>query len=91
MMHCFGHIHEGNGIEIIDWKNPTKDRPPPRKNEAVHRYFEEDPTENPDPQPFVWKGSNGERTLAVNAAIMTGMNKPEDTPWLVSLEMPRSS
>lgn len=19
LMHCFGHIHEGNGVEIVDW------------------------------------------------------------------------
>lgn len=90
MMHCFGHIHEGNGVEIVDWKKPTTDRPPPRKNEAVHRYFEEDPSENPYPRPYVWKDGHRDRTLAVNAAIMTATNKPGNAPWLISLDLPRS-
>lgn len=90
MMHCFGHIHEGNGVEVVDWKKPATDKPRPRKNEAVHRYFEDDPTENPYPQPFIWKGGHGDRTLAVNAAIMTGINKPENAPWLICLDLPCS-
>ena len=90
ILHCFGHIHDGNGVEVIDWrKKPATDKAPPRKNEAVHRYFEEDPIENPYPEPFIWKGRRGDRTLAVNAAIMTGNNKPEHAPWLISLDLPR--
>ena len=91
LMHCFGHIHEGNGVEIIDWKKPATDELPSGRNEAVHRYFEEDPIENPYPQPFVWKDGHGDRTLAVNAALMTGANKPENAPWIISLDLPRSS
>lgn len=91
LMHCFGHIHEGNGIEIIDWKKPDTDKPSPQKNEAVHRYFEEHPTTNPYPQPLVWKDGHGARTLAVNAAIMTGGNQPNNAPWLISLDLPCSS
>ena len=89
MMHCFGHIHESNGFEIIDWKKATTYSPPTRKNEALHRYFE-DPPENPYPEPFMWKYGHGDRTLAVNAAIMTGDNKPEQAPWLVSLNLPQA-
>lgn len=90
MMHCFGHIHEGNGIEVVDWTKPAANKSPPRKNEAVHRHFEEDPIENPYPQPFTWKFGHGDRTLAVNAAIMTETNKPENAPWLISLDLPSS-
>ena len=89
-MHCFGHIHESNGVEIIDWKDHAE-RPTVRKNEAVHRYFEEDPIENPYPRHFRWENGNRDRTLAVNAAIMNGENRPENAPWLVSLDLPRSS
>lgn len=88
MMHCFGHIHEGNDVEVIDWKKPVTDKPPPRTSEAIHRHFEEEATENPYPEPFIWKGGR-DRTLAVNAAIMTGNNKPENSPWLISLDLPR--
>lgn len=88
MMHCFDHIHEGNGVEVIDWKKLAVDEPLHPKKEAVHGYIEEDPTENPYPQPFVWEEGRGNRTLAVNAAIMTGNNKPEQAPWLISLDLP---
>lgn len=90
MMHCFGHVHEGNGVEFIDWKKPATNEPAPRKKEAVHRHFEEDPTENPYPRPFIWKDGQGARTLAVNAAIMTANGEPKNAPWLISLDLPRS-
>ena len=93
LMHCFGHIHEGHGVDAVDWKKkqqPVAERPP-RKNEAVHRYFEDDPIENPYPKPFVWDHGRGDRTLAVNASIMTGEYKPENAPWLISLNLPRCS
>lgn len=70
MMHCFGHIHEGHGVEAISWKKPLTVKPPPRKNEAVHRFFE-DENENPYPQPFMWTEGHGDQTLAVNAALMS--------------------
>ena len=84
-MHCFGHIHESNGAEIIDWGNHAMGP----KNETVHRYIE-DVIENPYPRPYIWDDSMG-RTLAVNAAIMNGINRPENAPWLISLDLPRSS
>ena len=89
-MHCFGHVHEGNGVEVIDWKKEAmKKVTPPRKNEAIHRFFEEDPIENPYPKPFEWRGGRGDTTLAVNAAVMSD-NKPEQAPWLISLDLPSS-
>lgn len=90
-MHCFGHIHEGNGVEIIDWKTHATERNSVRKNDAVHRHFEEDPTKNPYPELFMGKNLGRNRMLAVNGAIMTGRNKPENAPWLIGLDLPRSS
>ena len=90
-MHCFGRIHESSGLEIIDWKKNAKDLPSLWKNEAMHRVFEQDRIENPYPQPVTWKGDIGSQTLAVNAAIMTGNNRPENAPWLISLDLPRAS
>jgi hypothetical protein len=75
LMHCFGHIHEGNGVKVVDWNRPARDV-----------YI---PIKNAYPEPFVWTGGRGDRTLAVNAAIMTGDNKPENAPWLISLDLPR--
>ncbi|KAK0513521.1 hypothetical protein JMJ35_004507 [Cladonia borealis] len=93
LMHCFGHIHEGHGVEAVDWKKKQQSvaERPPRKNEVIRRFFENDPIENPYPQPFVWKDGRGGRTLAVNASIMTRDYKPENAPWLISLNLPRSS
>ena len=87
IMHCFGHIHESNGVEIVDWKKPAPDRLSPGKNEAIHRYFD-DPYPNLYPQPFMWKDGHGDRTLVVNDAIVTGDNKSEQAPWLISLDLP---
>ena len=87
MMHCFGHIHESYGVEIIDWNDATTEEPT-RENEALHRYHGVDAPENPYPQPIVWKKrGQGHQMLAVNAAIMTGGNKPENAPWLISLNL----
>ena len=85
-MHCCGHIHEGNGIKVVDWKKAAAT---PRKNEAIHGYFEDDSTENPYPEAFLWEEGRGERTLAVNASVMTGDGRLENRPWLVRINLPR--
>ncbi|MCJ1383096.1 hypothetical protein MMC17_006209 [Xylographa soralifera] len=90
MMHCFGHIHESNGVEVIEWKKRAAGSSFPEEVDSIHKYFEEDPIENPYPEPFVWEHGHRKRTLAVNAAIMTMGHKPKNAPWLVSLELPCS-
>ena len=50
---------------------------------------------NPYPHPLLWKndddddssGGGNRRTLFVNAAIMDRDNRPENAPWVVSLEL----
>jgi len=73
LMHLFGHIHEGNGAQIIDWApEPSKisklesDFPKPTKNSIIH----------------------GQQTLTVNAAIMTAKNEPMNAPWIIDLDLP---
>ena len=90
LMHCFGHIHESSGIEIIDWKQNARKVPSLWKNEDIQKYVEEDPVENPYPQPFAWKGNIEDQTLAINAAIMTEENRPDNAPWLICLDLPRA-
>ncbi|KAG7005187.1 hypothetical protein G7Y79_00021g050540 [Physcia stellaris] len=90
-MHCFGHIHEGYGIEVVDWNKTAIDAPKPRKNEAIHQFFERESTQNPYPEPFAWRRDRKSQTLAINASIMTGDHKPANAPWLVSLDLPRPS
>ncbi|MCJ1387498.1 hypothetical protein MMC18_000341 [Xylographa bjoerkii] len=60
MMHCFGHVHEGNGVEVIEWEKPATDKPHSPNIEAVHRHIEEYRAENPYPQPYIWKDGHGE-------------------------------
>ena len=44
---------------------------------------------NSYPLPLQWTGKRGEQTLSVNAAYMTGNNKPENPPWLIRLDLAR--
>ena len=55
LMHCFEHIYESSGVEIIESKKNTKTVPALWKNETMQRDFEQDRIGNPYPQPFTWK------------------------------------
>ena len=90
-MHCFGHIHEGYGIEVVDWNKTSIDAPHPRKNEAIYQSLERETIINPYPEPFSWRQESKDYTLAVNASIMTGDYKPANAPWLISLDLTRAS
>ena len=49
--HCFGHVHEGSGIEVVDWtaleKKEAKEKSGgvERKNDPVHKDIEVEWTE----------------------------------------------
>ncbi|KAL8656805.1 MAG: hypothetical protein Q9226_002559 [Calogaya cf. arnoldii] len=101
MIHCFGHVHEGSGVEVVDWKalekkekEARKKGGSERKNEAVHRAFETEWIENPYPEAYEWragKGSRrGETTLAVNASVMDGGYRPNNAPWRVKVDLKRA-
>ena len=85
VMHCFGHIHEGHGIEIISWNEPVTRQ---KKDESAQPSLEKAQIENPYPLPYGWTGNQGEQTLAINASIMTGEYKPENPPWLIDVDLP---
>ncbi|CAO1598999.1 hypothetical protein XANCAGTX0491_002745 [Xanthoria calcicola] len=105
MIHCFGHVHEGSGIEVVDWKVKEKEAAKEekeamergggarRKNEAVHRAFEVEWIENPYPGVWEWRVGKGwrkgETTLAVNASIMDADYKPRNAPWRVVVDLKR--
>ncbi|KAL8785596.1 MAG: hypothetical protein Q9213_003250, partial [Squamulea squamosa] len=100
MVHCFGHIHEGSGVEVVDWKvregkEVAKELGGKRKNEAVHRFFEEDQIENPYREVFEWREGKewmrGETTLAVNGSIMGGRYKPMNAPWRIRVDLKRAT
>ncbi|KAF7872879.1 uncharacterized protein EAF02_008950 [Botrytis sinoallii] len=86
LMHCFGHIHEGNGANLVTWKPDGSIKDPssatPMETEQVNEY----------PYTNEWPIQSGKQTLMVNAAIMMNTAKgmrPNYKPFVVSLDLPR--
>lgn len=86
LMHCFGHIHEGYGANIVTWKEDGSVKDPgaatPLETPEVNEY----------PYANTWRIQRGKQTLMVNAAIMmntsTGM-RARNQPFIVVLDLPR--
>ncbi|TGO08136.1 hypothetical protein BTUL_0224g00090 [Botrytis tulipae] len=85
LMHCFGHIHEGNGANLVTWKPDGSVKDPssatPMETEQVNEY----------PYTNEWPIQSGIQTLMVNAAIMMNTAKgmrPNYKPFVVSLNLP---
>ncbi|KAI9681253.1 MAG: hypothetical protein M1817_002535 [Caeruleum heppii] len=103
-LHCFGHIHEAWGAERVRWAK-RNDLSGPVVDSELHKMVEDVHPVKPDPakalidravkvdignrssQPLRY----GEETLFVNAAIMNVRYMPVNAPWLVDLELPRST
>ena len=82
-MHCFGHIHEGNGVKVVDWvTDTTKGTNPPNGGQEKRLG-------NAYPEAIRFPLIHGQQTLFVNAAIMDGKNQPINAPWLVDLDLRR--
>ncbi|KAL8992853.1 MAG: hypothetical protein Q9169_006786 [Polycauliona sp. 2 TL-2023] len=77
MLHCFGHIHEGYGYKVMDWK------------EGEAALEAEESIDNPYPEPLAWRVVE-EGTLAMNAAIRNATGDPANSPWVVKLDLPKS-
>jgi len=65
LMHCFGHIHEGHGANLVTWKPDGTVKGPsaaanPLESEQVNDY----------PEANDWAIEAGRQTLMVNAAMM---------------------
>ena len=84
-MHCFGHIHEGYGVEVVDWI--LKEDQTDKLGEYASCQEQKKP-ENEYPRAVHFPLKHGQQTLMVNAAIMDGKNKPANVPWLVDLDLP---
>lgn len=85
LIHCFGHIHEGHGANIVTWmldgsvKDPSSATP--LETEQINEY----------PYTNEWPIKSGKQTLMVNAAIMMNTAKgmrPNYTPFIVALDLP---
>lgn len=94
LLHCFGHIHEGHGAEILHWdrgaavgglSRPVRAQPirPRIKSTRAEAGCVDVSSGNDGGDPVV----HGEQTLLINAAIMTVRGAPENAPWLVDLDL----
>ncbi len=86
-MHCYGHIHEGHGMKVVEWESEAggighlSDEEQGKSQGQVE-------SSNVYPEPQHFSIVHGQQTLMVNAAIMNAKNKPTNAPWLVDLELP---
>ncbi|KAK5122586.1 hypothetical protein LTR85_003849 [Meristemomyces frigidus] len=81
LMHCFGHLHEGYGAEMEQWRACGQEDGTRSSTVSISKVG----TTDDEPKAYSMEHS----TLMVNAAVMDGHNKPVNAPWLVSLELPR--
>ncbi|KAG4429483.1 hypothetical protein IFR05_015034 [Cadophora sp. M221] len=86
LMHCFGHIHEGHGANIVTWKPDGSVKDPssaaPLETEQINEF----------PHANEWTIKPRQQTLMVNAAIMMNTAKgmrPNYKPFIVALNLPR--
>ena len=86
LMHCFGHIHEGHGANIVTWKPDGSVKNPslatPLETEQINEY----------PYANEWSIKSRQQTLMVNASIMMNTSKgmkPNYKPFIVALNLPR--
>jgi hypothetical protein len=79
LMHCFGHIHEGHGVQVKAWDCSFQmDFRVVKVREAGTKK--------------AWKTfelTPGSDTLMVNAAVMDESNSPMQAPWIVEPQLPR--
>ncbi|KAI9051947.1 hypothetical protein LZ554_004202 [Drepanopeziza brunnea f. sp. 'monogermtubi'] len=81
-MHCFGHIHEGYGAEILTW----------RETSGVGSIAVDEKRSRVNEYPMSSGSSKmeidfGKETLMVNAAIINEQNQPTNDPWKYDLDL----
>ncbi|EGR46673.1 uncharacterized protein TRIREDRAFT_65957 [Trichoderma reesei QM6a] len=83
-IHCFGHIHEAWGAQLMRWK-PNVGVPGEADGMSKDRGCYLDVTEGQD------MVKRGEQTLFVNASIMSVRYRPAQMPWVVDIDLPRTT
>lgn len=92
-LHCFGHIHEGWGAELVEWEHGyTPERiigsrmkkTSTQQSQQLVEYLDVTPASNMSLR-------HGRQTLLVNAAIMDARYRPVNAPWLVDMELPKTN
>lgn len=76
-LHCFGHIHEVNGAELVSWGNRVVSSTSGNNRKVENKY--------PECSVGADEVDFGMETLMVNSAIMDRWGKLDNTPWLVNL------
>jgi len=94
-IHCFGHIHEGWGAQMVEWKAYQHSSEPAERIKSVNNIHVDGANMFENRAVYVDISSagrtplrRGEQTLMVNAAIMTERYEPLNGPWLVLLDLP---
>lgn len=75
-IHCFEHIHEGYGAELVEWQAGSVGRTGDGDMKDESRWLD------------VSGMKEREKTLFVNAATLDGSNQPANAPWIIDLELP---
>lgn len=103
LIHCFGHIHEGWGAEVVEWGDKEVGEGEQvtmegwkeggwEKHVAGVRQVEGERSDRcvviDAKEGGVDEIRRGRQTLMVNAAIMDERYKPINSPFLVELELP---
>ncbi|KAF2115612.1 Metallo-dependent phosphatase-like protein [Lophiotrema nucula] len=99
-LHCFGHIHEGWGAELVTWKEGEEVDDKWEEHVTTTKVAEVDEEKaREDGGVYVdaseseggGKGVDfGRETLMVNASIMTVRYKPCNAPWVVDLDLEKA-
>lgn len=90
-LHVFGHIHEGYGKRLVNWRqfqdSESQDELDSGKIDMAdvlekgHAFIDISASGS---HTLEW----GQETLFINASIMDGSYKPRNAPWVVELELP---
>lgn len=84
-VHCFGHVHEAYGAEVVTWSGILPDYDDEKsvsgRNQLVPSHIDVSSTAQ---HPLQY----GKETLMINASVMDHDNQPVQAPWIVDLELP---
>jgi hypothetical protein len=81
-LHCFGHIHEAYGMNLVTWKEKGISAAAiESKTERMNLY----------PEAQKWTIRPGKETIMINAAIMNLSYQPTNAPWLVDLDLEKAA
>ncbi|KAB5577761.1 Metallo-dependent phosphatase-like protein [Coniochaeta sp. 2T2.1] len=91
-LHCFGHIHEGWGAMLVAWKGEGRHAATAWEKEKRYQWLVKEGFRGTshcsgDEHPLI----AGRHTLFVNAAIESLEEEEAQLPWIVEIELPRST